>query len=172
MATKREYLAGLGLAKPGRGRFSKEAVAALEAAVASGVVFDEPVKPVKEVATEGDEPSQPSKPMSETAEVRAWATSNGIKIGERGRIPEAVTKAFKAGDPSLAGSKPNPVYVAVQPQKRTRQIKVMYGEDDRGLVIGYSMCRRCAWHISLCKCKNGPVPPSMVVKVLDRHDPL
>lgn len=44
MATKREWLAERGLAKPGaRGKFSKEAHEALDAAVASGVVFDEPV---------------------------------------------------------------------------------------------------------------------------------
>lgn len=173
MPTKREYLAGLNppLAKPGRGRFSKEAVEALATAEAAGVVFDEPVKPVKEVATEGDEPSQPSKPTSETAEVRAWAASNGIKVGERGRIPEAVTKAYAAGNPSLA-TPSKPVAYKVTPQVRVRQVKCMYGEDPQGRVIGFGMCQRCTYHVSLCACKSGPKPPSMVVKVLDRTDPL
>ena len=169
MATKREFLIEKGLAKPGRGRFSAEANAALAEAVANGAVFDEPVKPVKEVATEGDKPSQPSKPTSETAEVRAWAASNGIKVGERGRIPEKVLAAFKSDDPSSLRSKPT--YV-VAPQTRVRQIACMYGQDAEGHVIGYALCRKCSFHVSLCRCARGPQPPSMVVKVLDRTDPL
>jgi hypothetical protein len=39
---KRTYLVERGLAKPGRGRFSAEATAALAEAVAQGVVFDAP----------------------------------------------------------------------------------------------------------------------------------
>lgn len=173
MPTKREYLAGLNppLAKPGRGRFSKEAVEALAAAEAAGVVFDEPVKPVKEVATEGDKPSQPSKPTSETAEVRAWAASNGIKVGERGRIPANVLDAFKAKDASIAKPASKPVY-AVTPQVRTRQVRAMYGVDDRGHKVGFAICRKCTYHVSLCACKAGPTPPSIVVKVLDQFDPL
>jgi len=42
--TPREYLVGLGLAKPGRGMFSAAAHAALTEAKAKGVVFAEPVK--------------------------------------------------------------------------------------------------------------------------------
>lgn len=41
MPTKREYLVSKGLAKPGRGRFSREAVAALERARQDGTVFDD-----------------------------------------------------------------------------------------------------------------------------------
>jgi hypothetical protein len=171
MATKREFLVEKGLAKAGRGKFSALAHAALEEAIASGVVFDEPVKPVKEVATEGDKPSQPMKPTSETAEVRAWASSNGIKVGERGRIPEAIVKAYHAGDVTAAKPRAVPTY-AVAPQTRTRQVKCMYGQDEAGRVIGFGLCRRCSFHVSLCKCSGGPTPPSMVVKVLDRTDPL
>lgn len=176
MPTKREYLAGLNppLAKPGRGRFSAEAIKALAEAEAAGVVFDEPVKPVKEVATEGDKPSQPTKPTSESSLIRAWAADNGIKVGERGRIPEEITKAYRAGDVSLVkSSKPavKTVY-AVTPQPRVRQVKAMYGEDETGLVIGFAMCRRCTMHVSRCACRTGPLPPSIVVKVLDRFDPL
>jgi hypothetical protein len=54
MATKRDYLVSKGLAKPGRGRFSAEAVKALEDARAEGVVFDDE----KAVVSEGaDAPS-------------------------------------------------------------------------------------------------------------------
>ncbi len=73
--TPREYLMSLNppLAKAGRGRFSREAKAALEAAIKSGMVFDEPVKATAPVArprpapkpdlwtTEG-EPALPPEP--------------------------------------------------------------------------------------------------------------
>ena len=39
--TKREYLITLGLAKPGRGRFSREGVAAIAQAEADGMIFDD-----------------------------------------------------------------------------------------------------------------------------------
>jgi hypothetical protein len=45
--TKREYLISLGLAKPGRGRFSRAALAELARAEAAGTTFDEPAAPVK-----------------------------------------------------------------------------------------------------------------------------
>lgn len=41
MPTKRDYLVSKGLAKPSRGRFSREAVAELERARQSGMVFDD-----------------------------------------------------------------------------------------------------------------------------------
>lgn len=41
MQTKREYLVGLGLAKPGRGKFSNAAKAALAEAEAKGVKFSD-----------------------------------------------------------------------------------------------------------------------------------
>lgn len=57
MTTKREYLVTQGLAQPGRGRFSKAAVEALDAATASGVVFDDGVAAPKEV-TVGSNPDR------------------------------------------------------------------------------------------------------------------
>lgn len=71
MQTRREYLVGLGLAKAGRGKFSKDALAALDAARAKGVKFsddDAPAKPVKakaEIRT--DEPkAEPVKDARDT----------------------------------------------------------------------------------------------------------
>lgn len=57
MATKREWLVSQGLAKPGRGRFSKAAVDALAAAEASGTVFDEPTTTVPAAETDAVEPA-------------------------------------------------------------------------------------------------------------------
>ena len=174
MATKREYLIGLGLAKPGRGRFSKEANDALVAAAAAGVTFDEPVKvpAAKAVTTEGaDAPSQSPRPTSESSEVRAWAAQNGVKVGERGRVPANVMAAFRNGDAKAVASGPAKVY-SVAPQVRTRQVKTFYGATAEGATVGWSMCRRCAQHVSWCKCGTGPKPPSIVVKSLDRIDAL
>lgn len=51
MQTKRDYLIGKGLAKPGRGKFSNAAKAELIKAEASGIKFAQPVIPTKNSAT-------------------------------------------------------------------------------------------------------------------------
>jgi len=65
LQTPREYLVSLGLAKDGRGKFSKEAHEALEKAKASGIVFAEKVaatpKP-KKVSLE-----KPARPEADLA---------------------------------------------------------------------------------------------------------
>jgi len=156
MATKREWLAAQGLAKPGtRGRFGKAAHEALEQAEKDGIVFDDPTpKPAKEVATEGAEaPSKPSRPTSENAEIRAWARDNGFTIGERGRISAEILAAYH-GDPI-----PDNDYVPPPPQVRVRPARVMYGFDNDGHKIGFATCGRCAEHISYCECSEGIKTP-------------
>lgn len=83
---KRDYLVSKGLAKPGRGRLSREAHVELERAIADGMVFDDdkPAKPIKvakveenvapPVVTESNEPL----PTIRTPKVR--------DIGERDLI--------------------------------------------------------------------------------------
>lgn len=52
MPTRREALVSAGLAKPGRGKFSKYAIAWLESQRANGITFSDDDKPVtKSVAT-------------------------------------------------------------------------------------------------------------------------
>ena len=51
MPTKREYLVSLGLAKAGRGKFSNEAKAALEKALAEGMTFSDQTPPAKNSVT-------------------------------------------------------------------------------------------------------------------------
>lgn len=171
MATKREYLVGLGLAKPGRGRFSKEANEALAAAEASGVVFDEPVVAPKVVSTEGaDAPSNPPKPTSEATAIREWAAKNGIAVGNRGRIASDIVKAYQTGNATSVRSEPARVFARPAPQVRVRQERARYGKTAEGYTVGWSLCRKCAYHISFCRCASGPVAPSMIVKALDRVD--
>jgi hypothetical protein len=40
----------------------------------------------------------PRKSREDTAEIRAWAKSNGHEVSERGRIPSAVIQAFEAAN--------------------------------------------------------------------------
>lgn len=136
MATKREYLVGLGLAKPGRGRFSREALAKIAEAEANGIVFDEPVvsKPTphptpseKVVSQEGDSPPSPPSPKPE----------------------------------------PPVVVPAREPQKKVRHVGSLYGYTPEGFRVNFATCRKCAQHIDFCKCKPGPLAPTIVATLDD-----
>lgn len=110
MATMREYLVSLGLAKPGRGRFSGDAKAALAKAIAEGMTFDDVTAPAKSEKTEksvkmktvGAKPAttEDFKDISPKA-VREWAKANpslvpeGIVVRDRGRIDLRVYEAYK-----------------------------------------------------------------------------
>lgn len=68
----------------------------------------------RKVTTPGGRASRQVKTGIDPAEVRAWARSHDIDIADRGRVPNALTEAFKAGDPSLAvagGATSGPVEV-------------------------------------------------------------
>lgn len=124
MATKREYLIDLNLAKPGRGRFSREALDALAKAESEGVVFDDTVK---------------------------VGTSASSDAADHRQGPE----------PSRAPVPARP------PQVRVRDIRSMFCEDEDGHVIEFSTCRRCAYHVSFCKCASIAMP-SIGVRLLDK----
>jgi hypothetical protein len=57
------------------------------------------------------------------------------------------------------------------PQLRIRQIRAMWCEDDRGLQIQFQTCRKCAFHVSFCKCADVGMPYG-AVRLLDRTDPM
>lgn len=110
--TRREYLVSKGLAKPGRGKFSKAAIEALDEAKAQGIVFDEDVHVRKVSST----PRPAPKPKKEKARakvdakaVRAWASENGIEVGKRGRIDAAIINRYL--DAMAEADKPVPVPV-------------------------------------------------------------
>jgi hypothetical protein len=67
MVTQREYLVGKGLAKPGRGRFSREAKAALAAAVAEGMIFTDtqtaPAPNIDQEPVEAPKPKDTGVPL-------------------------------------------------------------------------------------------------------------
>ena len=170
--TEREYLVSLGLAKPGRGRFSTEAKAALQKAKESGVTFG------KKADSGDDAPGNPQPPApkgaggapSEAAKIREWAKTQGIKVSARGRIPSDVIAAYN-GDPKPTSSRDDirsGLAAPVPVQHRVRQVTAMYGRTEEGYKVGYSICRRCMAHITLCACSGGPLPPSIVVETIDQ----
>ena len=40
----------------------------------------------------------------EPVKARAWARANGIKVEDRGRVPQIVLEAYRAGDPALVAA--------------------------------------------------------------------
>lgn len=141
MATQREYLIDLNLAKPTRGKFSGVAHEALAKARAEGVVFDDDNKvtvPRKVVASASSDASDHRRPRE-----------------------GAATQTFKP--------EPGGIYTKPAPQIRVRDIRTMYATDDEGNTIAFANCRKCAQHISFCKCSTIGLP-SRCVTVLDRVD--
>jgi len=168
---KRDYLVSKGLAKPGKGRFSAAAKAALEKAIAEGVVFDEPVaKPVSDKPKRAPKVAKekaPSKDLYDAKAVRAWGVSQGLmESGKRGRVPASIIKAYLAAH----GSKAEPVATkrVVRSLSKVREDSVGYtyarrGPNDKPFIseplVAVSSCGGCGKGIAYCGCSNGPVAP-------------
>jgi hypothetical protein len=168
---KREYLISLGLAKPGKGRFSAEGKAAIEKAIADGMVFDEPVakpvsdKPKKVRTSKAPKEKAPSKELYDTKAVRAWAEQTGaIEKGKRGRLPSEVINAYMASHGSEAEA-PKRVAKVVS---KVRETAVGYtyarrGPKDQPFIseplVAVSSCGGCAKGVAYCGCTSGPVAP-------------
>jgi hypothetical protein len=140
MATKREYLVTLGLAKEGRGKFSAAAHAALAEAEAQGVVFDEPVKPEPK-------PRKAAAPKPERPKVS---------------LAKAVTppKTEKPKTSQQTADAPTPL---LMPKRKQKEGYVV----ERGTLIAYSTCAvkgGCGKPVQFCGCKSGPVAPHYLDK--------
>ena len=139
MATKREYLVSLGLAKAGRGRFTTEALAVLAKAESEGIVFSD-----GKVASDSPE-SEPRAPRS---------------VSTKG---EGQAFAYKP-EPSS----PHPVTTFQQRYNvhpRVREQNSMIGEDENGIRVAFATCRRCSSHIGYCRCPS-VLPPKFLVRVV------
>jgi hypothetical protein len=77
MPTKREYLISKGLAKAGRGRFSREAVAELERARQSGTTFDD-----EDGGGSGDPEPSPSLPEYKPAPIKDYPVLRDLEFVE------------------------------------------------------------------------------------------
>ena len=164
MPTKREYLVGLGLAQEGRGRFSREANAALESAIKDGMTFSDPTPVVaKSAAVSLGKSIRKAKSQGN---VRAWARANGYEVGERGRFSAEILAAYNAGTPSTKAVE-SPVEFTLPVSRRVRQNKQLFGLTPEGHRVGFSSCRRCAEFMAFCNCREGLMPPSIVTMGLD-----
>lgn len=176
-ASEREYLISLDppLAKPGRGRFSQEAKDALVAARKSGITFGTPEADVKgqhvPLVGSTDENRSARGASINPASVRSWAKESGYDLAKRGRIPSYIIDAYLSNP---VPEEPTDKWLADPPKKqvRVRQVRSMYGLTVEGYRVGFSTCRRCLAHISMCACSDGPKPPSVVDRVLAEFDPI
>lgn len=165
MVTKREWLVERGLAKAGaRGRFSREANAALAKAISEGIVFDEPVvKPVSENkekkvrAAKKPVAKAPSSELYDAKEVRRWAEANGkVEKGKRGRLPTEVIQEFLSSGEAAPKKKR-----VVQVRDKVREQSVAWtfakrreNEDPRVFsepLVAVTNCGECRDTIAYCK---------------------
>ncbi|WMI33584.1 Lsr2-like DNA bridging protein [Streptomyces phage Kenrey] len=177
MATERDYLVSLGLAKAGRGRFSAEAKAALAKAKSEGMQFD---KTAAEIAKEErlNKPkrvrktpqvvkeARPSQDSYDAKAVRAWGEQTGaIEKGKRGKLPTALINAYLA---SNKVEKKVTVRRSASKAEKVRDVTVGYTYARRGPkdpafisepLVAVQNCGSCSRGVSYCKCSSGPVAP-------------
>lgn len=154
--TEREYLVSLGLAKPGRGRFSGAAKEALAKAKEEGKTFTDTKPVVKASPKPAAKPAAKAVPKVDTPKfdakaVRAWAKDNGIAVPERGRIPnDVLTQYAETDSPQEAKADPNVIYEAPQ----THFGKKWFGRVGNFTITltDKDVCNRCMYSISHCLC--------------------
>lgn len=179
MPTEREFLVSKGLAKEGRGRYSKEARSALEAAKASGMVFDltpaeiaklerqNTVKKVRQVSPKPDTVKRPTQDEYDAKAVRAWGEQTGaIEKGKRGKLPTALINAYLAANAPTKKSvvkKPSVKRTAV----RSETVGYTYAkrkDTDPAFIseplVAVMTCGKCSRGVSFCGCQDGPSAPS------------
>lgn len=177
MATEREYLISLNLAKAGRGRYSKDASKALEEAKKGGMVFDltpadiakleRKNKPQRKTVVIAPKESRPSQDAYDAKAVRAWGESNGvIEKGRRGKLPTTLINSYLASNKPAISRR-----VAVkEPVKRDKVRKETTGWTrikrritDASYIseplVAVSTCGGCSKGVAYCGCKAGPKAP-------------
>ncbi|WXW92499.1 Lsr2-like DNA bridging protein [Streptomyces phage Enygma] len=170
MQTKREYAASLGLAEMGkRGRMSKAAYAAIEAAESKGTVFAD----TGVVRT--NKPAAVKAGAYDAKAVRAWAKANGIEINSRGRISSEILEAYGKANPDVKAEAVTGVKVTTGKDVRphaapTRGKSTEYVAVDRnGKTWRFSereVCK-CGYSLSHCGC-GSPVVLGLDVEVKNK----
>lgn len=166
----RDYLVRLGLAKPSRGRYGKDAIeAALAARKAFGEnVFAEPVKAAPKAKVEKPavvrQASGPKVTITRDAydpkAVRQWAEAEGlVEKGKRGRLPSVVLAKYLATDAGQVAQRAKPVLALSTPKvRRETQGFVLEGNN----LLAFYLCASkggCGQAISRCTCPGGPRAP-------------
>lgn len=184
MATEREYLITLNLAKPGRGRYSKEASDALKKAKSEGMVFDLTPGEIAKLER-ASKPKRIAKPAKTSPNVqvlkmngtydprvvRKWAKANGHDVNARGKMPHALIQAYlSANKPNVVSSIPTQRVVSRKPVSRvavrsetTGYTFIRRGPNDPKHIseplVAVSNCGGCGKGVSYCGCASGPKAP-------------
>lgn len=114
-----------------------------------------------------DVPTSTKTSATNVNPIRAWAIENGIAVNERGKLSNALKRAFEAKDPSLAfktdtRAEREPKIAAdkqlaktVTLPEKVRKETVAYVVESNGTVIAIANCGRCLYSIARCSCKDG-----------------
>lgn len=169
--SKRDYAVRLGLAQPTRGRMSRDAHAAIDAAVAAGAVFVEAVKPApasaRPTATVAStplpavapRPSVQAASKDEAKIIRAWAkTQDGLTVGDRGRLHSDVVAAYRAAH----GDAPATTVVVRRPTPNDmpQRTNIRGLATANGITHVQDTCGRCSKTLPMCQpttCPQGPM---------------
>ncbi len=164
LPSARDILVAKGLAKPGRGRFSKDAKDFL-ATLTAGVDYAEtatPARPAASVAAPAVE-SKPVREARERAAARAAAVAalDAATVADDDAEPEADEPVTVA--PTRAPS-PLDVARAMRPAAPVvRQETVAFGlyrdGKDNPPVLAIQSCGKCSQAIRRCACQDGPRLP-------------
>ena len=111
---------------------------------------------------------------------RDYLRSQGFNVGARGKFNDAMISALKNAEKSgiLFDTTPTPkkqdVFVreeikpTFKPQVRLRESRNLYGLTAGGDKVGFITCSDCKQHMAYCKCVDGVLAPSIVVRSNDR----
>lgn len=167
--TRREYAASLGLAQMGvRGRMSKAAYDACDAAAAKGLVeFTDAQASVKRAAVK----AAPKAGQFDAKTVRAWAKTVGIEVNSRGRLSAEVLDAYRKANPEVKPSEPGvhvkvtgkDVRPAAAPTRSSRTEYFVWYGNKRIKVTEREACK-CGYSLSHCSC-GSPVVLGMDVEI-------
>lgn len=172
LSTQTDETTGAPLARPGKGRFSRAAKAALLEAMISGMEFTdsegkEKAPREKRVSTGSvSAPARITAPVRDydLKHVRKWAAENDIAVSQRGRISADVLVAYDKANPVSA--KPEKVVTAPKPRVRPENVAYALPEPPAAYMsrvsVAFETCSRCKAKVGWCGCEQGPVAPSFL----------
>lgn len=174
MTTQREYLASLGLAKMGRGRFSVEAKAALARAVSEGMSFSDLAPAVKPATEKKPKVSVPEISKDDNSDispraVREWATANptllppDVKVNPKGRIDWRIYTAYRANVAKVVTrAEEEDAQYGPNPEHRFPEHVMFRGKSADGKTVtvdGRQVCsgdNGCGYSLWYCRCPGNP----------------
>lgn len=111
---------------------------------------------------------------------RDYLRSQGFNVGARGKFNDAMLSALTAAEKSgiLFDEKPTPkprevfkrevIIPDIPKQEALRESRTLYGFTKDGNKVGFINCSHCNHHMIYCKCKDGLLAPSIVVRSDER----